>query len=165
MATLTPAQKTTLRNDIVAKSQPGQPLQAAVAAGDWDFAATFYNTVGATIVWRTAVTRPEIMTSPNFDWTRVDNLSPGKERIWNYLFDAGSANPSQPNIRAGIDAAWVGTAADLAVRATVYTFCKRACNAFEKLYAAGTGTDAVPATMAVEGVTSAQQLSDVYNQV
>ena len=52
----------------------------------------------------------------------------------------------EEGIRAGIDATWVGTAADLAVRATVYTHCKRAATRAEKSLAnlTGAGTDAVP---------------------
>lgn len=103
-------------------------------------------------VWRTSVTWDEIMLN-GMDWARVDNLSVGKARIWDWMFQnaAKSCNPSKANIRAGIDATWVGTAADLAVRASVYTHCKRAANRIEKLLSTGTGSDASPATMGYEG--------------
>ena len=111
------------------------------------------------IVWRTSVTDDEIMQN-GFDWLRVDNLSVGKARIWEWLFDnnAGAINPSKVNVRAGIDECWKGTAADLAVRAAVYIHCKRKANLLEKLFATGTGSDASPATMAIEGSIS-------YNEV
>jgi hypothetical protein len=63
----------------------------------------------------------------------------------------GTLDASKVNIRAGIDAAWVGTAADLAVRAIVYTHCKRAATRGEKALSTGTGTTASPATMGFEG--------------
>jgi len=108
-------------------------------------------------VWKSSVQQDEIMQN-GFDWVRVDNLSVGKARIWEWLFDNQSAtfNPSKINVRAGIDECWKGTAADLAVRAAVYVHCKRPANVLEKLFATGDGTDAVPATMTVEGGVSYQ---------
>lgn len=102
------------------------------------------------IVWKTSVSIDEIMRN-GMDWARVDNLSVGKARIWDWMGRLGSFDASKVNIRAGIDATWVGTAADLAVRATVYTHCKRKANRIEKLFATGTGSDASPGTMVIEG--------------
>ena len=104
----------------------------------------------AFIVWKTNVTNAEIMRN-GFDWARVDNLSIGKSRIWEWMFQFGYIDPSKTNVRAGVDAAWVGTAADLAVRAAVYVHCKRSATVGEKLFATGTGSDASPATMGPEG--------------
>lgn len=112
----------------------------------------------AFIVWRTAVPLDEIMRN-GMDWTRVDNLSVGKSRIWDWMTRLGTINASQANIRAGIDAVWVGTAADLAVRAAVYGHCKRSATVAEKVFATGTGSDAVPATMTFEGVLSADDVA------
>lgn len=102
------------------------------------------------VVWKTKVTRAEIMQN-GFDWVRVDNLSVGKARIWEWMFQDGPINAAKDNVRLGIDEAWKGTAADLAVRAAVYVHCKRSASRFERVFATGTGSDAVPATMAVEG--------------
>lgn len=102
------------------------------------------------IVWRTDVPVEEIMRN-GMDWTRVDNLSVGKARIWDWMTRLGTLNPSKANIRAGIDATWGGTTADLAVRAVVYTHCKRPAKIIEKVLAAGAGTLASPAKMAAEG--------------
>ena len=104
----------------------------------------------AFIVWKTSVTREEILQN-GFDWTRLDNLSVGKARIWSEIFVNGIINAAKPNVRAGIEAVWVGTAADLAVRAAVYVHCKRLATRAEKLYATGTGSDATPATLTFEG--------------
>jgi len=110
------------------------------------------------IVWRTAVPIDDIMRN-GMDWARVDNLSTGKARIWDWMSRLGTFNPSKTNIRAGIDAAWVGTAADLAVRALIYTHCKRPATRAEKLLGdQAAGTDAAPGTMTFEGNITAGQV-------
>jgi hypothetical protein len=113
----------------------------------------------AFIVWKTDVSIDEIMRN-GMDWARVDNLSVGKARIWDWLGRLGTINASKTNVRAGIDAAWVGTAADLAVRAAIYTHCKRSATVIEKLFSAGTGSDATPAAMAFEGAISYQDVQE-----
>jgi len=109
------------------------------------------------IVWRTSVPLEEIMRN-GMDWTRVDNLTVGKARIWDWLSRLGTIDPSKANIRAGIDAAWVGTAADLAVRAMVYAHCKRVATRAEALLSTGTGTTEAPATMTFEGYLNYQDI-------
>ena len=109
------------------------------------------------IVWRTSVPIDDIMRN-GMDWARVDNLSVGKARIWDWMSRLGQFDASRTNVRAGIDACWVGTAADLAVRTAVYIHCKRSASFAEKVLATGTGTDAVPATMVFEGQVSLNDL-------
>ena len=62
-------------------------------------------------------------------------------------------------MRAGIDAAWGGTAADLAVRASVYSKCRRQATRAEKALATGAGTTASPSTMTLIGDLSYAQAS------
>lgn len=144
--TLTPQQRTTLAADIA--SNPA--LVAMQAAGNMGGLTGHYNATDATwTVWRTAAPIDDIMRN-GMDWARVDNLSVGKARIWDWMGRLGTLNCSRPNIRAGIDATWVGPAADLAVRATVYTHCKRFATRFERLFSSGTGSDASPATMGAD---------------
>jgi hypothetical protein len=102
------------------------------------------------IVWKTAVSVDAIMRD-GMDWARVDNLSVGKARIWDWLGRLGTFDASKPNVRAGIDAAWVGTAADLVVRASIYTHCKRSATRAEQIMATGSGTTESPSTMGYEG--------------
>ncbi len=153
---LTPEQLVILAADIAADP-------ALVNAYDEDVAHA-YNLPAAPewIVWRTAVEVDEIMRN-GMDWTQVDNLTVGKARIWDWMTRLGTFNASRPNIRAGIDAAWVGTAAMLAVRAQVYTHCKRSATRAEKLFSTGAGTTASPATMAFEGVITYQDVSAARN--
>ena len=147
---MTPAQLATLKAAIDADPT----LSAQGMDGDGlNFVADAMNAVlvPAFTVWRSSVPIDDIMRN-GMDWARVDNLSVGKARIWEWMSRLGSFNPSKTNIRAGIDAAWVGTAADLAVRAVIYTHCKRDAKRAEKLFSTGTGTVADPATMTFEGI-------------
>lgn len=121
-------------------------------------------------VYRTEVPMSEIMLN-GFNWTRVDNLSIGKSRIWEWMTEANSLraiNPSLANIRAGINAVWVGTTADLDVRAAVYVHCVKDASVAEKLLASGSGTAPAqdgsgPATMALngEGLVTLQNVVDI----
>lgn len=126
--------------------------------------AEWLNGPSSKIVWRTSVTQDEIMSN-GFDWVRVDNLSVGKARIWEWLFanEASSFNPSKANVRAGIDEVWKGTAADLAVRAAVYVHCKRPATRAEAVYATGTGTTENPATLGWEGIVSDYDVTRALN--
>ena len=145
---LTTEQKSTVKAYI----QNTPALAAMWAAGNPGEIADALNTTTdpAFIVWRPSVDFDEVMRN-GMDWTQVDNLTVGKARIWDWLTRLGYFNPSKPNVRAGIDECWRGTAAMLAVRASVYTHCKRTATILEQLLASGTGTDASPATMSYEG--------------
>jgi hypothetical protein len=151
---MTPAQLSTLRP--IVQAEPS--LAQAILTGNDAMIAAWCNGAAnpAFIVWKTAVSIDEIMRN-GMDWARVDNLSVGKARIWDWLGRLGTFNASKPNVRAGIDATWVGTAADLAVRASVYVHCKRSATNAEKALATGTGSDAVPATLDFEGNVSVDE--------
>lgn len=133
--------------------------------GDGNLAISSLLSINATpafVVWKTSVAESEIFNN-GMDWARVDNLSVGKSRIWEWMFKFGSINPSKTNVRSGIDATWVGTAPDLAVRAAVYVHCKRPATRGEKLFATGTGSDAVPGTLVIEGAISASDVETARN--
>lgn len=141
---MTSAQLQTLKTDINADAA----FDELKLSPDGRFAiAAAYNLAinPAWIVWRSKVTRREILQN-GFDWTRLDNLSVGKARVWADIFVDGVINPSKPNVRVGIESVWVGTADDLAVRAAIYVHCKRTATRAEKLFSTGTGSNAVPAT-------------------
>lgn len=142
---MTPSQLVALKADILA--DPTLAAQAGSPDGRFAIAAA-YNLPAfpAWYVWRTAVTEAEIFNN-GMDWARVDNLSVGKARIWEWMFKFGSINPGKPNVRAGIEAVWVGTAADLAVRAAVYGHCKSNATRGQKLFSTGTGTTESPASL------------------
>lgn len=182
---LTPQQLATLKADIAANANTiptGQPWTGAFAGAevrnvpntvDGNTAiAGWYNLTAAPAykVYRKQVPQSEVMLN-GFDWTRVDNLSVGKARIWEWMFDnpAKSIAPEKPNIRAGINATWVGTQADLDVRAAVYAHCVLdATNAEKLLKTAGNGTapNATgdgPATSGIDGPLSASDVETARN--
>jgi len=105
-------------------------------------------------VWKSDVTVDEIMQN-GFDWTRVDNLTIGKARIWEWMTNTGTLHPNQPNVRAGFLAVFT-TAGDLGNRNAIATHIQRTASIVEKLFAVGTGTTSTdqfvgPATMGYEG--------------
>lgn len=143
---LTPAQQAIFKADVEAD----QVLNALPHTADSAFAIAAAYALDADptfVIFKNSVTKDEIMRN-GFDWTRLDNLSVGKARVWDALFDNAerSTNPSKPNVRAGIGEVWKGTAADNAVRAAVYTHCYRNANRLERLFATGTGTAVDPET-------------------
>ena len=162
---LTTAQATVLATAIKADTDP-----AVVAARDNEsgridtLLADLYNQPSATVVWKSSVTQDEIMQN-GFDWTQVDNTTVGKARIWEWMFnnDMRSINPSKANVRAGIDEAWKGTAAMLAVRAAVYVHCKRLATKCEALFATGVGTEESPSVMGYEGTITGYDVSVAMN--
>lgn len=143
---LTPAQLTALKSLV-----EGDPALAAFpnnSDGNYKIARLLnLEADPAWVIWRTNVTRREILQN-GFDWTRLDNLSVGKARIWADIFVDGYINPSKANVRTGIEAVWVGTAADLAVRAAVFVHCKANASRVQKLFSTGTGTTNSPADLA-----------------
>ena len=170
---LTTAQKIALKNaiaaDLILAAFPN------TSDGNFDLAnsATGLRALASPTftVWKTSVSIDDVTRADNFDWTRVDNLSVGLARCWEWMFDGtNTINPSKANVRAGIDNVWKGTAADLNVRAVVYGVCKRAANKMEQIFATGTGSDASPATMGVdadgrtlEGTLTPQDIADARN--
>jgi hypothetical protein len=150
---MTPTQITALRAVCLAT-----PAAAAFFVQDGAAGLKAYlnaPTDPAWIAWRSQVPQDEIMLN-GFDWARVDNLSVGKARVWEWLFDnqTKSINPSKLNVRAGIDQVWTGVQADLAVRAAVYVHCKRTATRVEKMLGSGVGTTADPGLMTFEGEVS-----------
>ena len=147
---LTDAQLATLAADINANSAEFGSIPHN-SDGAFEIAAA-YNTDAnpAFVVWKTSVSIDEIMNN-GFVWTAVDGLTNGKARIWEWMFggEDKSINPSKPNIRAGIAEVWKGTAADLAVQATVLGHCKRPATRIEALFATGLGTVGSPSTLVV----------------
>jgi hypothetical protein len=151
---LTDSQIDTLSSAIYAETD--QELVGYRATGNVQSIISWLNSTGTFVVWVTNLKQDDIMQSPSFDWARVDNLTNGKARIWDWMFDnsATSINCANANIRTGIDAVWVGTAADLAVRASVIAKCKRFSRRVERYFATGTGSNASPGVLSYEGGVS-----------
>lgn len=108
-------------------------------------------------VWRTSISVADIMAN-GFDWTRVDNMTVGEARIWEFMTALGSIDPSKANIRAGVNEAFKGTAQDNSMRLVIFGHCQELATRTKKLFASGAGaptTDAGtgPATPTVLAVT------------
>lgn len=146
--------KAAIAADPVLAAKPMTSGGASEIADAFNLAAS-----PAYTVWKSSVSEDEILTN-GFDWTRLDNLSVGLARVWDKIFSGPgrTLNPGKANVRAGIEAVWVGSAADLAVRAAVYLHCKRDATRAEKLFATGTGSVAVPGVMAAEGLVTADNV-------
>ena len=162
---LTSAQLLTLKAEILA-----DPVLAALPNnpdGDFEIAAQLNAlAVPDFFVWRTNVPLDEIMVN-GFDWTRVDNLTVGKARIWEWMVALGHINPSQANVRAGVLAVFT-TASDLGNRVAVFGHCQRQATRAEKVLAVGTGTTTTdqgvgPATMGFEGNLSYVDVQNARN--
>lgn len=138
---LTTAQETTLAAHIRANQDAA--VVAALAIRNDTELARLYNLAASPVfyVWKDSVTQDEVMTN-GFDWTRVDNLTVGKARIWEWMFDNArkSIDPRKANVLSGIVETWRGTAADIAVRGVVLGHCYRLASVFERIFATGAGT-------------------------
>ena len=146
---LTTTQLQVLRADILA-----DPFMSTLPNnGDGHIAiAALYNITAAPAftVWRTAASVDEIMNN-GFVWTAVDGLTAGKARIWQWMAQLGTINPSKLNIRQGLkDAFGIGTPMALGIEPHL----KRLASRVERLFATGPGdgTDANPGTMAAGAV-------------
>lgn len=165
---LTTAQLTILKADIQANSD----LNVNPSNSDGDLAIALLYNVNASPaywVWKTSASGKVIMGDAGFDWTRVDNLSVGKARIWEWMLMSGTIDPSQANIRAGM-AACFSAVGDAATLTAILTECRRNATRAEKIFAVATvggngvrGSTANPDTMGFEGFITSQDVNSARN--
>src|SRR5512139_87799 len=150
---LTDAQKTVLKADILAN----QDTAAAYEIGNLDAREKAYNAPAspAFIVWKGALTSAEARAaiSGGDGLAQLDNLTAGKRDSLLWVFDADT-HPANASQRAAIENL-CGTQNTL--KAAILAAQKRSATRLEKLFSTGTGSDASPATMAVEGQVSYQE--------
>lgn len=163
---MTPAQLTTLKNAIAADSV----LAALPNNGDGNAAiAAAFNVVAAPDfwVWRTSVTKDELVGSTSvdgttFSWTGTGYITraQGERDAFNAIFNSsGAVNPSNPSIRQAFADIFSGnTAPAPANRTHLNTVSRRKATRAEKLFATGTGSTASPGIMAVEGLLAGQDI-------
>ena len=84
---------------------------------------------------------------------------------WRELFNGSeSCNPSLPNVRQGFADVFSGAqAGPTAQRTHLLAVSRRLATRFEQVFASGTGSTASPATMAVEGPVSYQDIEQARN--
>jgi hypothetical protein len=150
---LTQAQYTILRADIIANFA-GVPM---TTDGDFEIAAA-YNFPASPVfrVWRTNISTSEVKR--NFVWTELIARSAGERDSFQLMLSEGVINGADPNIRQGI-ADVFSQPAGLTSRTQLLAMAKRNATRAEKLFATGTGSDAVPATMTFEGNLGYQDVS------
>ena len=155
---LTPPQKATLRTNITALQLSGQPLFGIV---NEETIAAYYNThTGAFFVWKSLVRISEIGDAINAN-ELVGLTSLNLQRLQAIAaFSGGDLNPGLTDRRNSFDQVFSGAGGTI-TRPLLLALWKRTASRVETLFATGTGTNAVPATLVVEGLISAQNVSDV----
>ena len=165
MLTLTQLQalKAAIDADPALSSQPDNPdgHAAIVAAFKAIAVPDFW-------VWRTSVSRADLYsaTSPNgttWNWTTFKNQSATEQGAWREMFMGDRADFSKPNVRAGVAAIFTGSAQANEQRDHCLAIGRRLANRLEKLFATGTGSTSVPATMVIEGSLEATDVETARN--
>lgn len=106
-------------------------------------------------VWRTSVSKHELVTKPSIDATNFTwagngfiTRSAGEQACWAELFNSTlTTNPSLPNVRQAFSDIFSGTGNAAANRTHLLTVARRKATVAEKMFATGTGSTASPATM------------------
>ncbi len=153
---LTSAQLQSLKTDI----NNDATLSAFPNNSDGAFSiAAIYNTQASPnfTVWKTNVSIKEV--GDNLVGTDLAGLTTANHtRLQTVaILSTDGINPSLADRRAFFDDIFSG-AGGAATRAKLLTLWKRLATRVEKLYATGTGSDASPATLVVEGPISFQDV-------
>lgn len=156
---LTPAQLTTLKADINA-----DPVLAAHPNNsDGAFAiAVAYNLPASPVfrVWKTNV--PTAVCKQAMVWTEFIGRSVGERDAWVFMLSNGFINAADANVRQGVSDIFSG-AGGAGSRTALLAISKRDATRAEKLFATGTGSDAVPAVMSFEGNLTYQDVDSARN--
>lgn len=168
--TLTPAQLTTLKNDLAASEFSG-----AAKNSDTAFAvAAAYNANASPDfwVWRTRVSKDELVGATSvdgttFSWTGTGFITraQGERDAWRELFNgAGFCNPSLPSVRQAFADIFSGATAPAPANRTHLTAtARRKATRAEKLFATGTGSTASPAVMGAEDALTGNDVLQAWN--
>jgi hypothetical protein len=152
---LTPEQYTALKADILADPV----LAAKPMTDDGHFAvADAYNLLASPsfTVWRTDV--PTRDCKKAVVWTEFISRSAGERDAFQFMLSNGTLNAADVNVRQGIADIFSGPSG-VASRTSLLAIAKRLSTRVEKLFATGTGSDAVPATMVFEGSLNFQDVA------
>ena len=134
---LTNAQKETIKADILANAD----LNAHPNTADGAFAiaeAYGQQAVPTFFIWKPEETPVTQIMGNGFDWVRVDNLSVGKARIWEWMQVTGDIKGYNANVRQGVLACFT-TAGDTTMRLAIFGHLQRTAKRIEKLFSTGAG--------------------------
>lgn len=170
MPTLTPDQRATLKAFILASPTLG-PLATSF---DYGAVADGLNALvsPAFVVWRSRILKHDVTdkvspTGTSFVWGGATGgyiaRNQGERDCWRELWNSSlSVDPSLPNVRAAFDDIFSGSGAGAQNnKAHIAAHSKRSATLGEKVFAQGTGTDASPATLVVEGTYRAQDIGAI----
>ena len=149
---LTPAQEQTLKANILATPETA----VLYTDGNLQGLADYYNAQAAPawIVWKTSVDKNEV--GKTFVASALAAITAGNnDKLANFAAWNETVNPSRADQRLFFDDVF-SVAAGASTRAALLVLWKRSATAFEKLYATGTGSDATPATLVIEGIVTYQ---------
>lgn len=152
MGTLTAAQLATLKAAILAETDP--TFVTNRNAGATGAMADFYNANHPTfVVWKTSV--PITQIGDKFNGAELGGLTTANQtRLQTIaLFSTNGVNPSLADRRAFFDDVFSGAGGTI-TRASLLVLWKRLARRVERLFATGTGSDAVPGVLVFEGSIS-----------
>jgi hypothetical protein len=153
--TLTTAQRNALKADILANSD----ALAIYNVGNLEALAALYNANAspAFTVWKSNVSINAVGKA--FSGTELAGLtSANQTRLQTLaLYLADGVNPSIASNRAFFDDVFSG-ASGVNTRAALLVLWKRAATRLEKVFATGTGSDASPGVLVLEGALSPDDL-------
>ena len=157
-----PALNAAIKADPVLNAMPNDTDSNIITADEFNKPA-----VPNFFAWKTSVNCATLTQGGGFDWTRVDNLTVGKARIWEFMTAAIIIDPSKANVRAGINACF-SVAADQATRLAIFQACQRLATRGERLYTTGAGTTsndtgAGPGLFTFEGLITYQDVNSARN--
>jgi hypothetical protein len=156
---LTQTQLQILKTDIAADSA----LSQVPKTSDGAFAvAAAYNlaAVPAFRVWRTDIPTRDIKAG--IVWTEYIGRSVGERGAFELMISNGVLDAANPNVRQGITDCFSGPSG-AGTRTNLTNLAKRDALRVEKLFSTGTGSEAVPATMTVEGAVSYQDVQNAWS--
>ena len=148
---LTTEQQATLKADV--EADPAFATLPHNSDGAWAIAEAYKLTASPDfIVWKTLVDKNEV--GKTFVASALAAITAGNnDKLANFAAWNETVNPSRLDQRAFFDDVF-SVAAGATTRDALLALWKRKANRLEKLFASGTGSDASPATMVVEGSLS-----------
>lgn len=167
---LSSAQLVTLRNDIEVVN--ASEFAAAVAAREDQLIANAYNALASPVfwVWRTSVTKDEVVGKTSQDATTFTwagngfiTRSVGELMAWQELFGSdGTINPSLPQVRQAFTDIFSGTGNAALNRTHLATVGRRQATRVERIFATGTGTTTSPGLLVVEGLLGYMDIANAF---
>ena len=124
--------------------------------------ALWLNQQSTFVVWRTNLTAKEMHGA--YIWTEMDSFTnAAKQFQFNLLLSTGEIDPSDANIRTGLQEIFTGPSF-ATTRANLIALAKRFATRGEAMLATGTGSDADPGTLVYEGSLSNVDVANaLYN--